>query len=129
MSLRTLSLGLVVLAAAASAQQLSDMTEDGLVRVPSSRKAGVYRLPDATFAQYRRIMLEPASVAFRKNWDRKGLDRLDTGLKPSERQRIANDLVLAFRDEMVAELVQRGGFVLTETPAPDVFVPASGAST
>jgi hypothetical protein len=122
MSLRTLSLGLVVLAAAASAQQLSDMTEDGLVRVPSSRKAGVYRLPDATFAQYRRIMLEPASVAFRKNWDRKGLDRLDTGLKPSERQRIANDLVLAFRDEMVAELVQRGGFVLTETPAPDVLL-------
>jgi len=122
MSLRTLSLGLVVLAAAASAQQLSDMTEDGLVRVPSSRKAGVYRLPDATFAQYRRIMLEPASVAFRKNWDRKGLDRLDTGLKPSERQRIANDLVLAFRDEMVAELVQRGGFVLTETPAPDALL-------
>jgi len=122
MSLRTLSLGLMLLAAAASAQQLSDMTEDGLVRVPSSRKAGVYRLPDATFAQYRRIMLEPASVAFRKNWDRKGLDRLDTGLKPSERQRIANDLVLAFRDEMVAELVQRGGFVLTETPAPDVLL-------
>ena len=122
MSLRTLSLGLMLLAAAASAQQLSDMTEDGLVRVPSSRKAGVYRLPDATFAQYRRIMLEPASVAFRKNWDRKGLDRLDTGLKPSERQRIANDLVLALQEEMVAELVQRGGFVLTETPAPDVLL-------
>jgi hypothetical protein len=70
--LRKLSLGLVMLAAVASAQPVSDVTEDGLVRVPSSRKAGVYRLPDATFAQYRRVMLLPSTVAFRKNWDRKG---------------------------------------------------------
>ena len=112
--LRKLSLGLVMLAAVASAQPVSDVTEDGLVRVPSSRKAGVYRLPDATFAQYRRVMLLPSTVAFRKNWDRKGLDRLDTGLKPSEREKIANDLVEAFHEEMIAELVQRGGFELTD---------------
>ena len=98
------------------------MTEDGLVRVPSSRKAGVYRLPDATFAQYRRVMLAPASVAFRKNWDRKNLDRLNTGLKPSERQRIADDMALAFHEELVAELVERGGFTLAEAPAPDVLL-------
>ena len=124
MSLRALSLGLMLLTAVASAQPVSDLTEDGLVRVPSSRKAGVYRLPDATFAQYRRIMLMPSSVAFRKNLERTGLSRLDTGLKPSERQKIADDLVLAFQEEMVAELVQRGGFVLTETPAPDVLLVA-----
>ncbi len=120
--LRKLSLGLVMLAAVASAQPVSDVTEDGLVRVPSSRKAGVYRLPDATFAQYRRVMLLPSTVAFRKNWDRKGLDRLDTGLKPSEREKIANDLVEAFHEEMIAELVQRGGFELTDTPAKDVLL-------
>ena len=90
--------------------------------MPSSRKAGVYRLPDATFAQYRRVMLLPSTVAFRKNWDRKGLDRLDTGLKPSEREKIANDLVEAFHEEMIAELVQRGGFELTDTPAKDVLL-------
>ena len=112
----------MLLCSAAGAQVITDVTEDGLVRVPSSRKAGVYRLPDATFAQYRRVMLAPASVAFRKNWDRKNLDRLDTGLKPSERQRIADDMALAFHEELVAELVERGGFTLAEAPAPDVLL-------
>ena len=122
MIVRTLVLSLALLCSAAVAQVVSDVTEDGLVRVPSSRMAGVYRLPDATFAQYRRVMLAPASVAFRKNWDRKNLDRLNTGLKPSERQRIADDMALAFHEELVAELVERGGFVLAEAPAPDVLL-------
>jgi Protein of unknown function (DUF3313) len=122
MIVRTLAMCLALLCSAAGAQVISDVTEDGLVRVPSSRKAGVYRLPDATFAQYRRVMLAPASVVFRKNWDRKNLDRLTTGLKPSERQRIADDMALAFHEELVAELVERGGFVLAEAPAPDVLL-------
>ncbi len=122
MIVRTLALCLALVCSAAVAQVVSDVTEDGLVRVPSSRKAGVYRLPDATFAQYRRVMLAPASVVFRKNWDRKNLDRLNTGLKPSERQRIADDMALAFHEELVAELVERGGYALAEAPAPDVLL-------
>jgi hypothetical protein len=122
MAIRTLALLLVLSCSGAEAQGITDVTEDGLVRVPSSRKAGVYRLPDATFSQYRRVMLAPASVAFRKDWDRKKLDRLDTGLKPSERQRIVDDMALAFHEELVAELVERGGFTLAEAPAPDVLL-------
>ena len=122
MNLRILVSFLALLCSAAVAQVVSDVTEDGLVRVPSSRKAGVYRLPDATFSQYRRVMIAPASVAFRKNWDRQNLDRLNTGLKPSERQRIVDDMALAFHEELVAELVERGGFALAEAPAPDVLL-------
>jgi len=122
MVIRTLVLLLVLLCSTAGAQVITDATEDGLVRVPSSGKAGVYRLPDATFAQYRRVMLAPASVEFRKNWDRKNLDRLNTGLKPSERQRIADDMSRLFHEELVAELVERGGFTLAEAPAPDVLL-------
>lgn len=122
MAFRTLVMLLVFLCSFAGAQVLSDVTEDGLVRVPSSRKAGVYRLPDATFAQYRRVMLAPATVAFRKNWDHKNLDRLSTGLKPSERQGIADQMSRLFHEELVAEMVERGGFTLTEAPAPDVLL-------
>ena len=119
---RAVAITLVLLCSAAEAQVLSDVTEDGLVRVPSSRKAGVYRLPDATFAQYRRVMLAPATVAFRKSRDRNSFDRLDTGLKPSERQRIVDDMALAFQEELMAELVERGGFALADKPAPDVLL-------
>jgi len=115
-------LSLLLSCGIAAAQVLSDTTEDGLVRVPSSIKAGVYRLPDAKFTQYRRVMLAPASVAFRKNWDRKTSDRLDTGLKPSERQRIADDMAAMFHEELVAELIERGGFTLAEAPGPDVLL-------
>src|SRR5688572_32786700 len=107
MAIRTLALLLVLSCSGAEAQGITDVTEDGLVRVPSSRKAGVYRLPDATFSQYRRIMLAPASVAFRKNRDQKSFDRLDTGLKPSERQRIVDDIALAIQEELWAERVER----------------------
>lgn len=108
---------LMLLAGIASAQPASDVTEDGLVRVPSSRKAGVYRLPDATFGQYRRVMLAPAPVTFRKN-----RDRMKAGaLKPSDRERISAELTRLFHEELVAELVQRGGFKIAESPAPDVL--------
>jgi hypothetical protein len=119
---RRIALLLALWCSAASAQVISDTTEDGLVRVPSSIKAGVYRLPDARFAQYRRVMLAPATVAFRKSWSRKTLDRLDTGLKPSERQRIVDDMSTLFHEELVAELVERGGLALAEAPAPDVLL-------
>jgi hypothetical protein len=122
MVVRTLVVLLLLWCSAAGAQVISDVTEDGLVRVPSTRKAGVYRLPDAMFAQYRRVMLAPASVAFPKNWDRKNLDRLNTGLKPSERRRIADDMARLFHEELLAELVERGGFTLAEAPAPDVVL-------
>ena len=44
-----------------------DVTEDGLVRAPSSRNGAVYRAPGASFVQYRRILLEPLSISFERN--------------------------------------------------------------
>lgn len=107
---------LALICGAVSAQVSSDVTEDGLVRVPSTRKAGVYRSPDVEFTQFRRIMIAPATVEFRKNWD-----RMNPGLKPSERERIAGDMVRLFHEELVAELVERGGYAIAEAPAPDVL--------
>ena len=48
-----------------------ETTADGLVRVPSRSVGGVYRAPEATFTQYRRIILEPPSISFIKDWRKK----------------------------------------------------------
>jgi hypothetical protein len=112
---------LVLCCSVTVAQDFTDVTEDGLVRVPSSRKAGVYRLPEATFAQYRRIILAPATVSLGKEPLPKTLTRMGIPLRPSDVKAIKNDLMLAFHDELVAELVERGGFALARETAPDVL--------
>jgi hypothetical protein len=123
-SLATLALGLMI-CATGMARDYSDVTEDGLVRVPSTRKAGVYRAPDVKFAHYQRVMLSPASVAFSKKSDDGGTAKIGSAIKqkpkPSERERISNDLAKYFHDELVAELIERGGFILVDKPGPDVI--------
>src|SRR5436190_1305918 len=43
-------------------------TWDGLTLVKSKRFDAVYLAPDADFSSYRKVMLDPTEVAFRKNW-------------------------------------------------------------
>ena len=93
-----------------------EVTEDGLVRVQSSRKVGVYRAPDIPFTQYRRISLDGIAVSFSKNWL-----RINKNLKEADRERIRADLVRAFREEMTKELVDRGGYALTDEASTDVL--------
>jgi hypothetical protein len=92
--------------------------------VPSTRKAGVYRAPDVKFAHYQRVMLSPALVAFsKKNSDSTATIGSAIRQKPkaSERERISNELMENFHKELVAELVERGGFILVDQPGPDVI--------
>lgn len=128
MSRRTLgflALGFAFAFTIAQARDYTDVTEDGLVRVPSTRKAGVYRAPDVKFAHYQRVMLSPALVDFRKRSNSDNTARVGSsikqGLKPSERERISNELVKYFHDELVEELIERGGFILVDAPGPDVI--------
>jgi hypothetical protein len=94
-----------------------EVTEDGLVRVPSSRKVGVYRAPDVPFTQYRRIRLAGIPVSFSKSWL-----RTNRNLSEADRERIRADLVRGFREELAAELVGRGGYALTDESTTDVLL-------
>jgi len=93
-----------------------EVSEDGLVRVPSGRKVGVYRAPEATFIHYRRILIEPIPVAFKKDWERR-----NPGATPANQERIRTEFARLFREELVEELVERGGYQMAESPGPDVL--------
>jgi hypothetical protein len=110
--------GLLVLMAVALAApgREREVTEDGLVRVPSSRKVGVYRAPGITFSQYRRIVIEPIPVAFKRAWERRNAD-VPSGV----RERMQADFSRMFREELIEELVERGGYALAEDLTPDVL--------
>ena len=57
MRLIGLVLGLSMVLASTLTQAAQDVTEDGLVRVPSSRRISVYRAPDVPFHRYQRIVM------------------------------------------------------------------------
>lgn len=94
-----------------------ETTEDGLVRVPSTVRAGVYRLPVASFHQYRRIEMGQFNVVFKRGWEREHRKELTKADIADIRAR----LVRSLRDELLKELAVRGGYALTDKPAPDVL--------
>lgn len=120
MTLRILLLACLMFGAAmqarTQAQDSPEVTDEGLMRVPSSRKAGVYRLPTATFDQYRGVVLDPIKIEFKKGWERehREMSRRDIEI-------LREDLASAFRKELKRELVTRGRFKLVDKPAPDVL--------
>lgn len=111
-----LVLGLSMVLASTLTQAAQDVTEDGLVRVPSSRRISVYRAPEVPFHRYQRIVIAPIPVVFRKTWIRENHD-----LKPQEIDRLKEEFAQAFREELVEELVERGGYELAETVGPDTL--------
>lgn len=116
-ALFTLSLAAALVAGCASDPPPDETTADGLVRVPARSVAGVYRAPDATFFQYRRIILEPPSISFVKDWAEKHPD-----VTPAELTRIRTESVRLFRDEFERQFVKRGSYTFADEPAPDVLL-------
>ncbi len=112
----TLFASLLLFNAVTQAKEPPEVTDDGLVRSVSTTKAGVYRLPVATFHQYQRVVVAPVSVAYRKGWKQKHPE-----LNAEEREKLSADLARAYREELVRELVERGDFKLAEDPGPDVL--------
>jgi len=107
---------LFVTVAQAQMRDAPEVTEDGLVRVDSTPRAGVYRLPVATFHQYQRVMLAPITITFKKGWKQKHPE-----LNAEERAKLSADLAFTFHQELVKELVTRGGYQIAKEPGPDVL--------
>lgn len=110
-------MGLLLCTGGAAAREPAEVTEDGLVRVPSSARAGVYRAPGVPFAHYRRVIIgSTIPIVFRKGWA-----RTHPEITPEDLEDLRADFVRAFRVELENELVKRGGFAIAPEPAPDVI--------
>jgi len=103
--------------ACTASRRPEEMTDDGLVRVPSRSVAGVYRLPGASFVQYRRIMLEPPTISFAPEWQKN-----HPKVTAAEILRIRTESAEMFREEFTRELIDRGPYELTDELAPDVLI-------
>ena len=113
----TSALLLSVFATAAwASDEIPAVTHDGLELVKNGRLDMVYRRPGADFSGYRKLVLDPFEVAFKKEWTR-DFQRVTKG----ERERIRRELAELARDVFVKELQEKGGYQVVDAPGPDVL--------
>ncbi len=94
-----------------------EVTDDGLVRVASRASGGVYRKPDAAFIQYKRLILEPPTVAFKRGWRRSHPEITD-----AEAKRIEQDTSAVFREEFLRGMIGEDKWALADAPDSDVII-------
>jgi hypothetical protein len=111
-------LGLFALLTACAANRPpAETTADGLVRVPSRPEGGVYRDLDADFTHYKRLMIEPLTVEFVKEWRKQHPDVSD-----HEVRRIETETSKHFVEAFTEILVDEGPFEMAEVREADVLV-------
>ena len=109
--------------AVAKEQDLPEVTEDGLHRVPDSKMAIVYAEPEADLSGYQKVQLLDAYVAFKKNWAR---DQRSSSIDPlsvtsSDVERIKNRLAEEFRS-VFTEVLEQGGYPVVDAAGDDVLL-------
>jgi len=105
-------------------KDLPAINDEGMELVKDTRTTTIYADPGANLGIYKRIMLEDASVAFKKNWQR-DQNRTSRGgafrVRDSDMERIRQDVATLFREVFTAELVD-GGYELTDQAGEDVLI-------
>jgi hypothetical protein len=93
-------------------------TADGLAKVDIRGIDVAYARPGASLAGYDQVLLRPASIAFRRGWERG--DGTRRKIRPEDAQLIRDRLTAVLIQEIGKELVA-GGYVLSEKPGEKVL--------
>jgi hypothetical protein len=108
---------------AASADEPSPQNWDGLVQVKSKKLDLVFLLPGEDFRPYTKVMIDPAEVAFKKNWMR-DINSQRRELSRKVTQEDADEIMAAARTnfaDVFAEAFGKGGYKVVQSAGPDVL--------
>jgi hypothetical protein len=94
----------------------AEVSDDGLQRVEISQFDELYVAPGVSLANYRRVMIEPVEVTFKKDWRKKQ----HPDLSDRDFESFRNELARALREKLVTELA-KGGYAIAESPDKDVL--------
>jgi len=115
------ALALTATAAMAASDETSTVSADGLELVEKSRKSELYADPNVDWSSYGRIMLDPATVAFRKNWQRDQNRSQPFKVRAEDMERIKSELSQLFGEVFTEELTSEGAYVMATESADDVL--------
>lgn len=113
---------MLAVAVVSPAHAAEDTTWDGLQKVKSKKMDKAYLLPGADFREYTKVMLDPAEVAFAKNWQR------DVNRSRSPGSRVSDEHAAEIRQamsegigEIFAKDLAKAGYAIVMAPGPDVL--------
>jgi hypothetical protein len=118
-----LAVAATLLSAGAGQAAKPPATWDDLVKVPSKKLDLVYLRPGADFRGYRKVIIDPTEVAFRKNWVR-DYNSTTTGLssRVSETEvRKVVDRSAPVATEIFTEAFTQAGYPVVTEPGEDVL--------
>jgi Protein of unknown function (DUF3313) len=108
------------LLAATNAEFEEAMSADGLQKIKVKGIDLAYALPGATLAGYNRVMIDPFTVQFHKDWNP---DKTGSHFKLSteERENIRTRVAKVVYEEFVKELQTKSSYQIVTEPGPDVL--------
>jgi len=105
-------------------KSLPAVNDEGMELIKDTKYSTIYADPGVDLSIYKQILLQDASVAFKKNWlrDQNRHRRSNTNrVRDSDVERIKQDVATLFREVFTAELVD-GGYNLVEQAGEDVLI-------
>jgi hypothetical protein len=119
------ALGLLTSLAAGWALAAKDIPDnwDGLVRVKAKRMDAAFLAPGADFRAYTKVMLDPAHVAFHKDWF-KNINETSPGVSRDVTQEDAEKILARARtgfSEVFTKEFEKAGIGVVTEPGPDVL--------
>ena len=103
------------------ADEEQQVTVDGLHLVKDSNLTLVYAEPGADLGQYKRIYLDDAYIAFKKNWQRKQNTNRADQVSVEDMERIKAELSSLFR-QVFTRTLEKAGYQLVTERAEDVLL-------
>ena len=119
--LSLLVLGLPALSAAQDDYPKSDSYTYGMRLVEQDSRGAIYADLDVDWTHYSKIMLDDATVAFRKNWQRDQNRRGAARISSSDMEQWKAELSALFGEVFEKELAENGGFEMVEETGDDVL--------
>jgi len=108
-------------ASLAAGDEATEASVDGLELVKETRRGELYADPQVDWNTYTKIQLEPATVAFRKNWQRDQNRSQPFKIRTEDMERIKSELSEMFGEVFTEELTTEGGYVMATESADDVL--------
>lgn len=104
----------------AADESAPEISLEGLELVEKDRRGEIYADPGIDWSVYQRIMLDEATVAFRKNWQRDQNRSQPFKIRTKDMERIKRELSELFGEVFAGELAD-GGYVMASESADDVL--------